>query len=145
MSGLNLRRVVFSVLYLAFLASLVVAQIVTGRGQILGYAVVAAWLPFHLFRHDHIRRIAYRKGRADTIVEVAANTVPQTGVEHATTRVLLAEIAARGTAEDYYMDLGLEMAVGAAELADRMPGSMLDHRRMKVAPGVCPACRQDLG
>lgn len=46
----------------------------------------------------------------------------------ATTRELLSEIEARGNTEVYYTDLGDEMAVGAKELMDRMPESMLEYR-----------------
>jgi hypothetical protein len=46
----------------------------------------------------------------------------------ATTRQLLEEIKARGECEHYYRDLGDEMAIGAANLIDRLPGSMLSYR-----------------
>lgn len=45
-----------------------------------------------------------------------------------TTRQLLDEIRARGEIENHYEDLGHEMAIGAANLMDRLPGSMLDYR-----------------
>jgi hypothetical protein len=46
----------------------------------------------------------------------------------ATTRQLLNEIRARGECEHRYRDLGDEMAIGAANLMDRLPGSMLNYR-----------------
>lgn len=46
----------------------------------------------------------------------------------ATTRQLLEEIAARGRTETYYKQLGSDMASGAANLMESMPGSMLDYR-----------------
>jgi hypothetical protein len=46
----------------------------------------------------------------------------------ATTRELLEELAARGESEVYYTDLGSELSIGAKEMMDRMPGSMLDYR-----------------
>jgi len=46
----------------------------------------------------------------------------------ATTRELLNEIRARGETEHAYETLGHDMAIGAASLIDRLPGSMLDYR-----------------
>lgn len=46
-----------------------------------------------------------------------------------TTRSLLEEIAIRGERENRYGILGAEMAIGARNLMDQLPGSMLDHRR----------------
>lgn len=47
----------------------------------------------------------------------------------ATTRELLDEIRARGeTTEDYYRTLGDEMAIGARNLMEALPGSMLNYR-----------------
>jgi hypothetical protein len=46
----------------------------------------------------------------------------------ATTRQLLEEIKARGETEPHYRDLGDSMAIGAANLIDDLPGSMLDYR-----------------
>lgn len=51
---------------------------------------------------------------------------PQLGL--ATTRQLLKEIAARGRAEIYYRQLGDDMTMGAMNLLDTLPGSMLDYR-----------------
>jgi hypothetical protein len=46
----------------------------------------------------------------------------------ATTRQLLDEIAARGRTEVHYRDEGDAMAIGAANLIEMLPGSMLDYR-----------------
>lgn len=46
----------------------------------------------------------------------------------ATTRELLAEIKARGECEHHYREEGDAMAIGAANLIDMLPGSMLDYR-----------------
>lgn len=46
----------------------------------------------------------------------------------ATTRELLDEIRARGETEPRYRDLGDSMAIGAMNLIDALPGSMLDYR-----------------
>jgi hypothetical protein len=45
----------------------------------------------------------------------------------ATTRELLLEIKARGECEDRYREEGDSMAIGAANLLDALPGSMLDY------------------
>lgn len=52
----------------------------------------------------------------------------------ATTREMLVEIKARGETEDYYCDLGNEMAIGAANLMANLPGSMLDYRTTEPTP-----------
>lgn len=33
--------------------------------QLLAYVILAVWLPFHFYKHDKIRAIAYNKGQAD--------------------------------------------------------------------------------
>ncbi len=51
---------------------------------------------------------------------------PQLGL--VTTRDLLNEIRARGESELCYLEEGTSMAIGAANLLDSLPGSMLDYR-----------------
>lgn len=46
----------------------------------------------------------------------------------ATTRELLQEIQARGETEPRYREEGDMLAIGAAAILDRLPGSMLDYR-----------------
>lgn len=46
----------------------------------------------------------------------------------ATTRELLLEIKARGETEHYYEEEGTNMALGALNLLDTLPGSMLAYR-----------------
>lgn len=46
----------------------------------------------------------------------------------ATTRQLLQEIKARGELEPRYEEEGNMLAIGAANLLDTLPGSMLDYR-----------------
>jgi hypothetical protein len=46
----------------------------------------------------------------------------------ATTRQLLEEIEARGECECFYEQEGSDMAIGAANLLDSLPGSMLNYR-----------------
>lgn len=54
------------------------------------------------------------------------NCEPRLGC--ATTRELLEEIKARGETEPYYRQEGDEIAIGAANLLESLPGSMLDYR-----------------
>ena len=42
------------------------------------------------------------------------------------TRNLLLALERRGAREDYYSDLGTDMAIGARNLLDSLPGSMLE-------------------
>lgn len=30
--------------------------------QLIAYVSLATWLPFHFWRHDHLRKVAYRRG-----------------------------------------------------------------------------------
>jgi hypothetical protein len=53
-------------------------------------------------------------------------TEPHLGL--ATTRDLLEEIMARGETENVYQDEGNALAIGAGQLLDSLPGSMLDYR-----------------
>lgn len=51
----------------------------------------------------------------------------------ATTRQLLIEVRARGKTEMHYQGEGSDMAMGAANLLDTLPGSMLDYRTVGSA------------
>lgn len=51
----------------------------------------------------------------------------------ATTRELLTEIAVRGEMDHGYGILGAEMAIGARNLLEQLPGSMLDYRTVDHA------------
>jgi hypothetical protein len=51
----------------------------------------------------------------------------------ATTRELLQEIRARGETESRYEEEGNMLAIGAASILDRLPGSMLDYRTVDEA------------
>lgn len=33
--------------------------------QLAAYVILAVWLPFHFWRHDHLRQVAYRQGREE--------------------------------------------------------------------------------
>lgn len=58
--------------------------------------------------------------------EPVPREIPLLGL--ATTRELLKEIRARGECEMHYREEGDIMAIGAANLMDLLPGSMLDYR-----------------
>lgn len=53
---------------------------------------------------------------------------PEARLGYATTRELLEEIAARGRCEDRYREEGDALAIGAANLLNTLPGSMLSYR-----------------
>lgn len=38
------------------------AQYVPWPVQLVAYVVLAVWLPFHFWRHDHLRKTAYKQG-----------------------------------------------------------------------------------
>jgi len=53
----------------------------------------------------------------------------------ATTRQLLEEIKARGVLETFYRQIGSDMANGAANLMESLPGSMLDYSKASTRGG----------
>lgn len=57
---------------------------------------------------------------------------PKPNLGCATTRQLLTEIAVRGEVENGYGILGAEMAIGARNLLEQLPGSMLDYRTVET-------------
>lgn len=68
-----------------------------------------------------------RTGKQQKEIErITAEPQPWLGL--ATTRQLLAEIKVRGETEDRYREEGDAMAIGAANLLDTLPGSMLDYK-----------------
>ena len=81
--------------------------------------------------------MSYRRTNEPSGLEVELSTAGATwdrdlGIEDnlglATTRQLLEEIQARGETEPRYETEGNEMAIGAANLLETLPGSMLDYR-----------------
>jgi len=53
----------------------------------------------------------------------------------ATTREMLTELKVRGEVENYYEGEGTAMAIGAGNLLDSLPGSMLDYRTVDGEEG----------
>ena len=81
---------------------------------------------------DQVRRVVHLQRAAEG---------PQLGL--ASTRQLLEEIKARGEMEHYnnsgYGQLGADMASGAANLIEMLPGSMLEYRTVDTKPDLRPA------
>jgi hypothetical protein len=89
---LKTKRVVWTIVFLSITLAAIVMECIAGLlhpagtipwteylaryvpwpFQLAAYVILAVWLPFHFWRHDHLRSVAYRNGRADAIVEVAA-------------------------------------------------------------------------
>ena len=67
--------------------------------------------------------------RAEALAAEVVRRGPRLG--WATTRELLEEIKARGELEPAYVIIGGDMATGAANLLEQLPGSMLDYSTVK--------------
>lgn len=83
MSGLNRKRLIWSILFLGVTLTAIVMECVAGllhpAGtipwteylaryvpwpiQLIAYVALATWLPFHFWRHDHLRKVAFDTGR----------------------------------------------------------------------------------
>lgn len=82
MSGLKTKRVIWTVVFLSVTLAAIVMECVAGLlhpagtipwteylaryvpwpFQLIAYVALATWLPFHFWRHDHLRKIHYRQG-----------------------------------------------------------------------------------
>lgn len=92
MSGLKTKRAVWTVVFLGVTLTAIVMECVAGLWhptgwtipwteylaryvpwpvQLVAYVVLATWLPFHFWRHDHLRGAAYRRGYIDGHLEAA--------------------------------------------------------------------------
>lgn len=143
MSGVRTKRLAWTILFLGVTLVAIGAEVVAGVWhpagtipwteyiaqyvpwpvQLAAYVVLAVWLPFHFLRADQKRKAAYRRGVTDGR---RSPSEPSLGL--ATTQQMLAELRARGQAEMYYEELGAELAMGAQNLIEKMPGSMLEYR-----------------
>lgn len=92
MTGLNTKRLLWTIFFLGVTLAAIVAEVVAGVWhpagtipwteyiaqyvpwpiQLIAYVALAVWLPFHFYRADAKRKIAYRQGRADATMEIAA-------------------------------------------------------------------------
>lgn len=61
--------------------------------QLVAYVALAVWLPFHFWRHDHMRKVAYNQGRID--MAKAADIRRAVSLEQVTSQQLLDELAVR--------------------------------------------------
>jgi hypothetical protein len=81
-SGLNVKRLVWTIIFLGITLVAIVMEVVAGvfhpagtipwteyiaryvpwPVQLVAYVTLAVWLPFHFWRHDHLRKVAYRQG-----------------------------------------------------------------------------------
>jgi hypothetical protein len=84
-SGLKTRRVVWTVAFLSVTLAAIVMECVAGLWhpagtipwteylaryvpwplQLAAYVILAVWLPFHFWRHDHLRSVAHRQGHQE--------------------------------------------------------------------------------
>lgn len=82
MSGLRTKRIVWTIVFLGITLAAIVMEVVAGifhpAGtipwteylakyvpwpiQLAAYVILAVWLPFHFWRHDHLRKAAFYKG-----------------------------------------------------------------------------------
>jgi hypothetical protein len=83
-TGLKRARIVWTVVFLGTTLAAIVMECVAGLWhptgwtipwteylaryvpwpiQLAAYVVLAVWLPFHFWRHDHLRKVSYEAGR----------------------------------------------------------------------------------
>lgn len=91
MTGLKRSRIVWTVVFLGTTLAAIVMECVAGLWhptgwtipwteylaryvpwpiQLIAYVALAVWLPFHFWRHDHLRQVAYRQGRVDAAYDI---------------------------------------------------------------------------
>jgi putative Ca2+/H+ antiporter (TMEM165/GDT1 family) len=88
-SGLKTSRIVWTVVFLGVTLVAIVMEVVAGifhpagtipwteyiaqyvpwPVQLIAYVALAVWLPFHFYRHDHLRKAAYRAGKIAALSE----------------------------------------------------------------------------
>jgi len=81
-TGLRTKRIVWTIVFLSITLAAIVMEVVAGifhpAGtipwteyiakyvpwpiQLIAYVALAVWLPFHFWRHDHLRRVSYNQG-----------------------------------------------------------------------------------
>lgn len=102
MTGLKRARIVWTVVFLGVTLAAIVMECVAGIWHVAGtipwteylaqyvpwpiqlaaYVVLAVWLPFHFWRHDHMRKTAYEEANrsADAAVRIAYSNGHADGV-----------------------------------------------------------------
>lgn len=92
MSGLKTKRIIWTVAFLSVTLAAIVMECVAGLWhpagtipwteylaryvpwplQLAAYVILAVWLPFHFWRHDHLRKAEYDRGYRDGVDHAAA-------------------------------------------------------------------------
>ncbi len=66
MSGLKVKRLVWTIVFFQPAGTIpwteYIARYVPWPVQLVAYVALAVWLPFHFWRHDHLRKDAYARG-----------------------------------------------------------------------------------
>lgn len=82
MSGLKVKRLVWTIVFLGITLAAIIMEVVAGVWhpagtipwteyiakyvpwpvQLIAYVALAVWLPFHFWRHDHLKKTAYVRG-----------------------------------------------------------------------------------
>lgn len=145
MNGLRTQRLIWTIVFLGITLVAIVLECVAGLWhpagwtipwteyiaryvpwpiQLLAYVALAVWLPFHFWRHDHMRGVAYRDGvtmgRHDVVEQVREIIHANGGVMDVPT---------------------LQKALAAIAVDEKIRATVPVR---PVPRGVCPACRQDL-
>lgn len=146
MSGLKVKRIVWTVIFLGITLVAIVMEVIAGvfhpagtipwteylaqyvpwPVQLIAYVTLAVWLPFHFWRADQKRKKAFTAGVHEGLAASRANVEANLGL--ATTRELLAEARARGETETWDSIKGEELAAATSGLMKSLPGSMLEYR-----------------
>lgn len=136
MNGLRVKRLVWTIVFLGVTLVAIVMECIAGLWhptgwtipwteylaryvpwpiQLTAYVILAVWLPFHFWRHDHMRGVAYKQGylagtdqmcvlkrrhAQELTVAMAGDhrDMPLLGL--ATTQEILEELHARGDVEE---------------------------------------------
>jgi putative Ca2+/H+ antiporter (TMEM165/GDT1 family) len=81
-SGIKTKRLIWTIVFLGVTLVAIVMEVAAGMFhvagtipwteyiaryvpwpiQLIAYVALAVWLPFHFWRHDHARKVAYRQG-----------------------------------------------------------------------------------
>ena len=145
-SGLNVKRLVWTIVFLGITLAAIVMEVVAGVWhpagtipwteyiaayvpwpiQLAAYVALAVWLPFHFWRADQKRKKAFTAGVHEGLAAARANVEANLGL--ASTRELLEEVRARGQTEPYDTVLGESLAATADQIIKTLPGSMLTYR-----------------
>lgn len=120
MTGLKRARLIWTVVFLGITLTAIVMECIAGLWhptgwtipwteylaryvpwpvQLVAYVALATWLPFHFWRHDHMRKIAYKRGRINAVKESRARMAdePLTLVKYALHLRMYGENAPGGT------------------------------------------------